>query len=134
MSHEEQLNNRILVVEDEAHIQRLLRIILEKHGYHVESAETGEEAVAVLQTGPRPNLILLDIMMPGMDGIEVLEKIREMKPLREVDVVMLTSMSQQDMVIKGARLGVKDFIAKPFQPKEFIRRISPILPAPTSPT
>lgn len=125
-SHQKQ--NLVFVVEDEGHIQRLLRIILEKNGYTVESAETGEEAVAILEQGLEPDLVLLDIVMPGIDGIEVLEKIRRMDKVKQVKVILLTSMSQQDIVIKGAKLGVKDFIAKPFQPKEFMRRISPILP------
>lgn len=114
----------ILVVEDEIHIQRLIKLILEKSGHQVELCGTGEEALERLKKPPTPQLILLDILMPGIDGLTVLKTIRAQLPLRDVPVVMLTALAQENVVLQGIKLGASDYIRKPFHPTELVQRLS----------
>ena len=115
---------RILVVEDEIHIQRLIKLVLEKHAYVVESVGTGEDALEYLLKHEKPDLILLDIMMPGIDGLQVLRKIKGNADHRDIPVVMLTALAQENVVIQGIKLGAKDYIRKPFHPAELVKRLS----------
>ncbi|MCX6109725.1 MAG: response regulator [Proteobacteria bacterium] len=115
---------RILVVEDEIHIQRLIKLVLEKQAYTVESVGTGEDALEYLLKHEKPDLILLDIMMPGIDGLQVLRKIKGNADHRDIPVVMLTALAQENVVIQGIKLGAKDYIRKPFHPTELVKRLS----------
>ena len=115
---------KILVVEDEIHIQRLIKLVLEKHAYVVESVGTGEDALEYLLKHEKPDLILLDIMMPGIDGLQVLRKIKGNADHRDIPVVMLTALAQENVVIQGIKLGAKDYIRKPFHPAELVKRLS----------
>lgn len=117
----------VLVVEDEEHIQQLIRIILEKHGHKVLTAGNGEIALEKLDTGLRPNLIILDIMMPGIDGLQVLGKLKQNQALRDIPVVLLSALAKENVVIQGIKLGAKGYIRKPFHPKDLIERVSPFL-------
>jgi len=119
----------VLVVEDEVHIQRLIKLVLEKSGYVVELANTGEEALERLKKAPAPSLILLDILMPGIDGLSVLKAIRAQASIREVPVVMLTALAQENVVLQGIKLGANDYIRKPFNPAELVKRLGKHLPA-----
>jgi len=115
---------RILVVEDEIHIQRLIKLVLEKQAYTVESVGTGEDALEYLLKHEKPDLILLDIMMPGIDGLQVLRKIKGNADHRDIPVVMLTALAQENVIIQGIKLGAKDYIRKPFHPTELVKRLS----------
>lgn len=123
---------KILVVEDEIHIQRLTRLILEKNGHIVQAASNGEEALKAVE--PKDcnfDLILLDIMMPGVDGLQVLRTLKQLAHMSKTPVVMLTAIAQEAVVIKGVQLGAKDYIRKPFHPADLLDRITRLL-SPTS--
>ncbi|HEX8552501.1 MAG TPA: response regulator transcription factor [Abditibacteriaceae bacterium] len=110
---------RILVVEDELHIARLLQINLEKAGFSCTHAGDGDAALATFRTFV-PHLVLLDIMLPKRSGKEVLVKIRESSA---VPVVMLTAMSTEDDEMTGFKLGADDYITKPFNPRLMVARV-----------
>ncbi len=119
---------RILVVEDEAHIQRLIRLVLEKNGLEVTTADTGEEALRILAEMPeKPSLVLLDILMPGIDGLSVLRAIKANAATRDIPVVMLTALAQESVVLQGIKLGAADYIRKPFHPTELVKRLQKTL-------
>jgi two-component system alkaline phosphatase synthesis response regulator PhoP len=114
----------ILVCEDEVHIQRLIKLVLEKSGMHVDTVGSGEEALQFLNEATQlPDLILLDILMPGIDGLQVLRTVKSNKSLKEIPIVMLTALAQENVVMQGIKLGAIDYIRKPFHPKELPTRI-----------
>jgi DNA-binding response OmpR family regulator len=114
---------RILVVDDDADIRGLLRELLERRGFAVTEAADGRQALQELY-GRRPDLILLDVGMPGMDGWTTLERIRE---LSEVPVVMLTARSEELEKTRGLRAGADDYVTKPFGRQELLARIEGLL-------
>ena len=120
---------RVLVVEDEIHIQRLIKLILEKQGYQVEIAGSGEDALQYLKSGDRPDLILLDILMPGIDGLQVLRTVKASAEYQDIPVIMLTALAQETVVLKGIELGAQDYLRKPFHPQELVKRVSKQLTA-----
>lgn len=120
---------KILVVEDEVHIQRLIKLVLEKNGFEVDAVGTGEEALKYLSEKPAPRLILLDILMPGIDGLSVLRSIKGNVTQKDIPVVMLTALAQESVVLQGIKLGAKDYIRKPFHPTELVKRLSKHLSA-----
>ncbi len=120
---------KILVVEDEVHIQRLIKLVLEKNGFEVDAVGTGEEALKYLSEKTAPQLILLDILMPGIDGLSVLRSIKGNANQKDIPVVMLTALAQESVVLQGIKLGAKDYIRKPFHPTELVKRLSKHLAA-----
>ena len=115
--------NRILVVDDEERIRRLLRMYLEKEGYVIEEAEDGETALRkALQTDY--DLIVLDLMLPGIDGMEVCTRLRQSKA---TPVIMLTAKGEEVNRVQGFEVGADDYVVKPFSPREVIFRIKAIL-------
>lgn len=120
----EQTNEtKILVVDDEARIRRLLKMYLERENYVIEEAENGDEAIARgLETNY--DLILLDLMMPGTDGIEVCRQIREKKA---TPIIMLTAKGEEANRVQGFESGTDDYIVKPFSPREVVLRVKALL-------
>ena len=120
------INQRILVIEDDTNIQELIKYNLEKNGYRVIVADNGvdglKEAIANI-----PDLILLDIMLPGLDGLEVCKRLRMEKFTRKVPIFMLTAKSEELDKILGLELGADDYITKPFSIKELIARIRAVM-------
>src|SRR5271168_5241186 len=108
--------NNILLVDDEPGMLRYIKTLLEVDDYKVETASTGEEAVERVQKGLRPDLVLLDLLMPGIDGLETLEQLRKLQP--GVKVVMLSCVSDTRKVVQAIRLGAHDYLTKPFQKAE----------------
>src|SRR3984893_15163452 len=108
--------NNILLVDDEPGMLRYIRTLLEVDDYKVETASTGEEAVERVQKGLRPDLVLLDLIMPGIDGLQTLEQLRKLQP--GVKVVMLSCVSDTRKVVQAIRLGAHDYLTKPFQKSE----------------
>jgi two-component system response regulator AtoC len=106
----------ILLVDDEPGMLRYIRTLLEVDSYKVETASTGEEALARVQKGLEPDLVLLDLLMPGIDGLQTLEQLRQLKP--GVKVVMLSCVSDTRKVVQAMRLGAHDYLTKPFQKAE----------------
>ena len=114
---------RILVVDDEERIRRLLRMYLEKEGYAIQEAEDGENALS-LALDQDFDLILLDVMLPGMDGIEVCQRIRQVKA---TPILMLTAKGEEANRVQGFEVGADDYVVKPFSPREIIYRVKAIL-------
>src|SRR5580698_11322489 len=108
--------NNILLVDDEPGMLRYIKTLLEVDDYKVETASTGEEALERVQKGLRPDLVLLDLLMPGIDGLETLEQLRKLQP--GVKVVMLSCVSDTRKVVQAIRLGAHDYLTKPFQKAE----------------
>jgi len=120
---------KLLVVDDEEDLQQLLRAMLERRGYEVLSASGGLQAIRRLYH-ERPDLVLLDVMMPGMDGWETLKRIREMST---VPVIMLTALGEVNHVVQGLQIGADDYVSKPFDREELIARIEALLRRSTQP-
>lgn len=116
----------ILAIEDEADIQELLRYNLTKEGYRVTLAASGEEGLRLARS-EAPDLILLDLMLPGMDGLEVCRRLLATEATRAIPVVMLTAKGEEADIVTGLELGAADYITKPFSPKVLIARIRAVL-------
>jgi two-component system alkaline phosphatase synthesis response regulator PhoP len=115
--------NKVLIVDDEPDILELLQYNLEKEGYEVETAANGKEAVEAAKKFV-PQLILMDIMMPKMDGIEACRQIRQSSKLKEVFIIFLTSRSEEFSEIAAFESGANDFITKPIKPRALMSRVS----------
>lgn len=115
-------NRKILVIEDEMNIQELLKYNLEKNGYSVVVADNGTDGIEQARNNV-PDLILLDIMLPGIDGLEVCKILRMDKTTKKVPIFMLTAKGEELDKILGLELGADDYITKPFSIKELIARI-----------
>lgn len=116
-------NEKILVVDDDTNICELLRLYLTKEGYQVTVANDGEEGLEKFNQ-VKPDMVLLDVMMPKMDGWEVLKTIRKYS---RVPVIMLTARSEERDELQGFSLGVDEYISKPFSPKILVARVEAIL-------
>jgi DNA-binding response OmpR family regulator len=114
---------RILVVDDEERMVRFIRLNLEHDGFQVSEAFNGKEAIQKMRD-LTPDLILLDVMMPDLDGFEVLETIREVS---NVPIIMLTAKGEEDDRVRGLELGADDYITKPFSPRELVSRVKAVL-------
>lgn len=114
---------RILVVDDEPYIARIIQLKLESGPYTVELAEDGPSALKRLRSDDDIDLILLDIMMPHVSGLEVLEQLRQIPHRRTTPVIMLTAKGQEADRERAAELGATDFLTKPFSPKKLMARI-----------
>jgi len=123
MPIEKYYDHTILVVDDEKRIVRFIRLNLEQDGFKVISAYNGTEALEQVRR-QLPNLVLLDVMMPDIDGFEVLQKIRLAST---VPVIMLTAKGEEDDRIKGLELGADDYVTKPFSPRELVSRVKAVL-------
>jgi len=119
------LPRKILAVDDEKHIVRLVQVNLERAGYEVITANDGREALQKVKD-EKPDLVVLDVMMPYMDGFEVLQNLRRNPETAEIPVIMLTAKAQDADVFKGWQSGVDCYLTKPFNPMElivFVKRI-----------
>lgn len=114
---------RILVVDDERRMVGFIRLNLEQDGYEVIEASNGTEALDRLRDS-LPDLILLDVMMPDIDGFEVLRMIRE---ISQVPIIMLTAKGEEHDKVKGLELGADDYVTKPFSPRELVSRVKAVL-------
>ena len=120
------MTDRILVVDDEPDITALVAYHLAKQGYRVSTASNGIEAVR-LGIDERPDLIVLDLMLPGRSGFEVLEELRRRPETASVGVILLTACNEKSDRVKGLALGADDYIAKPFSPEELVLRVGAVL-------
>jgi len=116
----------ILIIEDDKHISKLVKYNLEKAGYDATVAVSGEEAFGVLDK-EQVDLIILDIMLPKMDGFEVCRSIKQETKFKNIPIVMLTAKGEEVDRIVGLELGADDYIVKPFSPRELVLRIKAIL-------
>ena len=115
---------QILIADDESRMRKLLRDFLEREGYQVLEAANGEEALDLFYENKNIDLIILDVMMPRMDGWEVCKEVRRYS---KVPIVMLTARAEERSELKGFELGVDEYIAKPFSPKILVARVAALL-------
>jgi DNA-binding response OmpR family regulator len=120
------MKERILIVEDDKHISKLVKFNLEKANYECAIATTGEKALEALDDRP-VDLIILDIMLPGMDGFGICRAIKEKEKLKNIPIIMLTAKGEEVDRIVGLELGADDYIVKPFSPRELVLRAKAIL-------
>jgi two-component system phosphate regulon response regulator PhoB len=117
---------RILVVEDEEDLLELVRFNLAREGYQVQGLARGEEALRAVRAQP-PDLLLLDLMLPGMDGLELCRLLRADAATRALPIVMLTAKGEESDVVAGLELGADDYITKPFSPRVLLARVRAVL-------
>lgn len=118
---------RLLIIEDDKFLRDLIVRKLTNEGFEVKEAETGEDGLEVLRENP-PQLLLLDILLPGMSGYDVLEAIKKDERLRSVPVVMLSNLGQKEEIERAESLGAKDFLIKAkYTPGEIVARVKEIL-------
>ncbi len=122
----EKMTNRILVVDDEPDITALVAYHLAKAGYRVSTASNGTEAIRAA-ADQRPDVIVLDLMLPGLSGLDVLQALRKQPETREVGVILLTARREEADRIRGLSLGADDYLTKPFSPHELTLRVAAIL-------
>lgn len=113
---------KILVVEDNPDILELVAYNLEAQGYEVNRAMTGENGLAQVAS-QNPDLVVLDVMLPGIDGLDVCRKLKQNEATRSIPVILLTARSEDSDIISGLELGADDYITKPFSPKVLIARV-----------
>ena len=119
--------SRILIVEDDPDLVPLLRRWLEREGHRIEHAADGAAALEALAREPLPELVLLDVMLPKVDGFEVLRRLRAEQRSAKLPVVMVTSFSRDRDAARGRELGANDYVVKPLMELEFLKRIEPLL-------
>jgi two-component system, OmpR family, phosphate regulon response regulator PhoB len=117
---------QILVVEDERDIAALVAYHLTKEGYRVRTVSTGDDAMEAVRN-ERPDLVVLDLMLPGMSGYDILEEVRRRPEMEDVPVVVLTARREESDRIRGLELGADDYLTKPFSPQELVLRIGAVL-------
>lgn len=117
---------RILVVEDEADLRELIQYNLKRGGFQVDTAEAGEKAIQAVSQSP-PHLILLDLLLPGMDGLEVCRRLKSHPRTASIPVIMVTAKGEDADVVKGLELGADDYVTKPFSPRVLLARVRAVL-------
>lgn len=120
------MNGKILIVDDEVSIRELLKFNLQKEGYQVFEADNGNQAVMIAKE-EKLNLILLDLMLPGMDGLEVCRLLKGQHVTSAIPIIMLTAKDEEIDKIIGLELGADDYMTKPFSPRELVARIRAVL-------
>lgn len=116
------MQKKVLIVDDEPNILISLEFLMERAGYVVRCVETGDQALAQLDEF-QPDLILLDVMLPGMDGFEVCQRVRQTQAWSQIKIVMLTAKGRDVEVAKGLALGANAYITKPFSTKALIAEV-----------
>jgi two-component system phosphate regulon response regulator PhoB len=117
---------KILIVEDEEDVMELLRYILTKEGFDCDSACNGQQALNKTQT-TLPDLLLLDLMLPKVDGLEVCKRLKEIPQTKHIPIVMVTAKSDEADIVTGLELGADGYIAKPFSPRVLVARVRAVL-------
>lgn len=119
----------ILIIEDEQDLLELLRYNLEREGYQISTAATGEAGLKSAQNSApdAPDLILLDLMLPGMDGLEVCRFLKKRESTASIQVIMLTARGEESDIVQGLEFGADDYVTKPFSPRVLLARIQAVL-------
>jgi two-component system alkaline phosphatase synthesis response regulator PhoP len=119
-------NEHILVVDDEEDILELVRYNLQREGYRVLCSKSGEEALDLARS-EQPDLIVLDLMLPGMDGLEVTKALKSGDQTKDIPIVMLTAKGEEPDIVAGLELGADDYVTKPFSPRILAARVRAVL-------
>ena len=117
---------KILIVDDEERVRRLIETTLDIGDFQIFQAKDGEEALKIAQE-EKPALILLDIMMPGMDGFEVCKRLKSNSETKSSYIIMLTAKGQKQNIEKGYAVGTDDYFVKPFSPMELLNKVEQVL-------
>ena len=117
---------KILVIEDESDILEVIQYNLEREGHKVIACRNGEQGLSRIRTD-NPDLVILDLMLPGMDGVEVCRQVKSDPITRAIPVIMVTAKAEESDIVLGLGIGADDYIAKPFSPKELIARVKVVL-------
>lgn len=120
------MTGTILIVDDEASIRELLKFNLQKEGYHVLEAETGTDGLSIAKN-EKPDLVVLDLMLPGLDGLEICRNLKSQQNTAGIPIIMLTAKNEEIDKIIGLELGADDYLTKPFSPRELVARIKAVL-------
>ena len=120
------LTNTVLVVEDDPDIRELLKFTLERAGLKVVEAESGEDALTVLD-GPQPNVAIIDWMLPGINGVELTRRLRQDPLTSAMPLIMLTARGEEADKLKSFDSGIDDYLTKPFSPKELVARVKALI-------
>jgi DNA-binding response OmpR family regulator len=116
----------ILIIEDEPDILAVIEYNLRKEGYDVISSTDGEKGLGLVMQSS-PDLVLLDLMLPGLDGLEVCRKVKENRETRAIPIIMVTAKGEESDIVLGLGIGADDYVVKPFSPKELISRVKAVL-------
>ncbi|WP_271272213.1 phosphate regulon transcriptional regulator PhoB [Aliamphritea hakodatensis] len=119
-------NKRILIVDDEAPIREMIAVALEMAGYECMEAESAQAAHSIV-LDEKPDMVLLDWMMPGISGVEFARRLRKDEVTADIPIIMLTAKGDEDHKIKGLESGIDDYITKPFSPRELVARLKTVL-------
>ena len=120
------MSRTIMLVEDEAPIREMLKIVLEQVGFSVNEAEDFDIALEKM-VEPYPDLVLLDWMLPGGSGVQLARKLKEHEFTRDIPIIMLTARGEEEDKVRGLEAGADDYITKPFSPKELVARIKAVM-------
>ncbi|WP_371376552.1 response regulator [Sporomusa aerivorans] len=120
------MNGKILIVDDELNIRELIKFNVEKAGYKVLETADGQTAVTMART-EKPDLVVLDLMLPGLDGLEVCRIIKNSRETAAIPIIMLTAKNEEIDKVIGLELGADDYLTKPFSPRELLARIKAVL-------
>ena len=120
------VKTQILIIEDEEDIRELVRYNLERENFAVTEAESGEAGLKSVSQ-KKPDMILLDLMLPGKDGLQICRELKQNDATRDIPVVMMTAKGEESDIITGLELGAEDYIVKPFSPKVMVARIKAVL-------
>ena len=127
MRHDSEVaKSRILIIEDEPDIVEVIQYNLEREGHKVLACRNGEQGLSRIRTD-NPDLVILDLMLPGMDGAEVCRQVKADPVTRGIPIIMLTAKSEESDVVLGLGLGAEDYISKPFSPRELLARVQVVL-------
>jgi DNA-binding response OmpR family regulator len=113
----------VLVIEDDADVAYLLKFLMDRIGYNVITAVDGRQASSIIDESPPPLLVLLDVMLPYIDGFQLLSQIKDNAHWNNVPIIMLTSKAQEVDIVRALNNGASDYIVKPFQPDELMARV-----------
>jgi two-component system phosphate regulon response regulator PhoB len=120
------MNQLIVVIEDEEDIRELIRYNLDKEGFRVLAANSGEEGLELVMNS-MPDLIVLDLMLPGIDGLQVCRQLKAEPKTKNIPIMMVTARGEEPDVVSGLELGAEDYVSKPFSPKVLVARVKTVL-------
>jgi two-component system phosphate regulon response regulator PhoB len=121
------MSAKLLVVEDERDIRDMLIFALEEAGFQVAEASTAERALSLLAEGYKPDLLLVDWMLPGASGVELARRVKQKVELQDTPLILLTARGEEDDRVRGLEAGADDYVVKPFSPRELIARVRAVL-------
>lgn len=123
LEDEDARSSTVMVVEDDNIVSTMLKHLLERRGYRIDIASDGRGAEEMIESKIPPALVILDVMLPFVDGFELLRRIREHESWERVPVIMLTAKTREEDIVRALESGADDYIVKPFQPQELVARV-----------